>query len=74
MIAAGFPIVSHPSRAVLRDYLRNLLSTGRAIAGGRVPTRLLQPSKMRSLVTCPYQGERKVPSEDWPILYRAERK
>jgi hypothetical protein len=37
MIAAGFPIVSHPSRAVLRDYPRNLLSTGRGIAGGRVP-------------------------------------
>ena len=37
MIAAGLPIVSHPSRAVLQDYPRNLLSTGRGIAGGRVP-------------------------------------
>jgi hypothetical protein len=38
MIAAGFPILSHPCRAVLRDYPRNLLSTGRGIAGERVPS------------------------------------
>ena len=28
---------AYPSRAVLQDYPRNLLSTGRRIAGGRVP-------------------------------------
>src|SRR6185437_9832734 len=37
MVAAGFPMVSHPFCAVLRDYPRNLVSTGRGIAGGRVP-------------------------------------
>jgi hypothetical protein len=43
MIAAGFP--SHPSRAVLQDYPRNLLSIAREIAGGRVPgTEVIQGS------------------------------
>jgi hypothetical protein len=54
MIAAGLP--GHRSCAVLRDYPRNLLSTGRAIAGESVPIAVMTAAMAGALA--PYEYNR----------------